>query len=174
MLKKATQKPSSVLPESPIKIFAGGKLLQRKASAAPTSAQDTIVPKNEAPQNATAYAMPIIAVMPAASPSDPSRKLKAFTNRMTIAQTPKISAGAEKCHGNRHPPAHKSSPEPPCAKSRQNGDRPRISSISPLIQISPKAPNHAMGTGFNIQSDPKMVAAASPIAMPTPPSRATS
>src|ERR1700722_9922836 len=144
MLKKATQKPSSVLPESPIKIFAGGKLLQRKASAAPTSAPD------------------------------PSRKLKAFTNRMTIAQTPKISAGAEKCHGNRHPPAHKSSPEPPCAKSRQNGDRPRISSISPLIQISPKAPNHAMGTGFNIQSDPKMVAAASPIAMPTPPSRATS
>jgi len=70
-------KPSTVLPESPMNIFVGGKLKNKNPTHAPTRLHATAYPSGlSAAPGISAYPSAITAVIPAAKPSMPSKKLK--------------------------------------------------------------------------------------------------
>ncbi len=81
----ASMRPSSIAPESPMKILAGWKFHGRKPIAAPPAMADrtaAVDASTSPPGERTMYAKnepAAIATIPAARPSRPSMRLTAFT-----------------------------------------------------------------------------------------------
>lgn len=80
--------PRTVLPESPRKTFAGGRLDVRKPEDAPNKASPKQIAKTSRDiPGRTANATAKMADVPAAIPSAPSRKFTEFVKATTTSET---------------------------------------------------------------------------------------
>ena len=175
--KEASAKPSTWLPESPMKTIAfppGRRFSGRKPrQAAPSASESTSTARFGCSVAASTakYAQAMVA-SDAASPSMLSSRLKAFAIPTSQTSATTVASTSLPITSTRRPLAMTMPAAPNCAPSFASGLRWRTSSISPAAKRSVQPPTIP-------QSSPRpwtapiatatTVAAAKPAKMPTPP-----
>src|ERR1700689_1768348 len=162
--------PRTVLPESPMKIPAGGKLKTKNPKQTPSKLHATAVPRRLSvkPGNMR-YAAAMIPVTPAHRPSEPSRKLNELMKSAINTQEAARLTGPMS-QGNRQAPDQSKIAPPTWAASRKVGERLRMSSMSPAVQIKISAAKKGQ-TSILERWPEKLIPAANARVIATPPKR---